>query len=124
MVHPGIHFKAVKGDTLFADPKLGQFRTYLPVKAVAVHAEVGRGITESEEARLYLHHLSSYVNCSNLGSDMAQLTTDDQAGPLIGLLLSLGHCLFAWPARMGRGPAGEFPIPLLGIGMTQAVHFR
>jgi hypothetical protein len=25
---------------------------------------------------------------------------------------------------MGRGPAGEFQVALLGIGMAQAVHFR
>lgn len=25
---------------------------------------------------------------------------------------------------MGAGPTCEFPVPLLGIGMAQAVHFR
>ncbi len=124
MVHPGIHFKAVESDTLFAHPKPGQERAYLPVKAVAVHAEVAKGITESEEAWLYMYHLTAYVNCSNLGSDMAQLGTASQAGTLIGLLLCPVQLPFTGTTCMGAGPAGEFSIPLLCIGMAQAVHFR
>ena len=68
--------------------------------------------------------LSAYVNRSYLFPDMAQLFADGQAGPLIGLSLCCGQLLFGRPTRMGRWPAGEFPIPLLGIGMAQAVHFR
>ena len=124
MVHPGIHFKAVKGDTLFADPKLSQFRTYFPVKAVAVHAEVGRSIAESDQAGLDLHALSAYINSSYLGSDMPQLGTYSQAGTLIGLPLCPGQLPFTGTTCMGAGPASKFPIPLLGIGMAQAVHFR
>ena len=70
---------------LFADPKLSEFRTYFPVKAVAVHAEVGRSIAESDQAGLDLHALSAYINSSYLGSDMPQLGTYGQAGTLIGL---------------------------------------
>jgi len=44
VVYPGIHFKAVESDALAADPELGQGRAHLPVKAVAIHAQVGRGI--------------------------------------------------------------------------------
>ena len=86
MVHPGIHFKAVEGDTLPADPELGQGGAYLTVKAVAVHAQVSRGIAEADQAGLDLHCLSAYVNCGYLLSDMAQLGTDGQAGLLVGLL--------------------------------------
>ena len=87
MVHPGIHFKAVEGDALPADPELGQGGAHLTVKAVAVHTQVGRGIAKSDQAGLDLHALSAYVNSSYLGPDMAQLGADGQAGPLIGLSL-------------------------------------
>ena len=123
MVHPGVHFKAVEGDTLPANTEFGQGGAHLPVKAVAVHAQVGRGIAESEEARLDLQRLSAYVNRGNLFPDMAQLLADGQSGPLIGLALYSGQCCFGGPAPVGRCPTGEFPIPLLGIGMAQAVHF-
>ena len=55
MVHPGIHFKAVEGDTLPADPELGQGGAHLPVESITVHAQIGRGIAESDQARLDLH---------------------------------------------------------------------
>jgi len=55
VVHPGIHFKAVEGDTLPADAKLGEGRAYLPVKAVAVHAQVGWGVAEADQSGLDLH---------------------------------------------------------------------
>ena len=55
MVHPGIHFKAIEGDTLPANAELGQFRAYIPVKAVAVHAQIGWGITESDQSGLDTH---------------------------------------------------------------------
>ena len=87
MVHPGIHFKAVEGDALPADTELGQGRAHLPVKAVAVHAQVGRGIAEADQAGLDLHRLSAHVDSSDLFSDMAQLGADGQAGLLIGLRL-------------------------------------
>jgi len=55
VVHPGIHFKAVEGDTLPADPKFSQGGAHLTVKAVAVHAQVGRGVAEADQAGLDLH---------------------------------------------------------------------
>ena len=122
MVHPGIHFKAVEGDTLFADPKLSQSGAYLPVKAVAVHAQVGWGIAEADQAGLDLQCLSAYVHSSNLFSDMALLFADCQAGLLVGLLLRQGQFLFGGPACMRRWPTGEFKIALLGIGVAQPVH--
>ena len=87
MVHPGIHFKAVEGDTLAADTEFGQGGAYLLVKAVAVHTQVGRGIAESDQAGLDLHALSAYVHSSYLGSDMAYFSTDGQAGLLVDLTL-------------------------------------
>ena len=87
MVHPGIHFKTVEGDTLPADTELGEGGAHLPVKAVAVHAQVGRGIAEADQAGLDLHALTAYVHCSYLGSDMAYFSTDGQAGLLVDLTL-------------------------------------
>jgi len=55
VVHPGIHFKAIEGDSLPADSEFGQGRAYLPVKAVAVHAQIGWGITESDQSGLDTH---------------------------------------------------------------------
>ncbi len=55
---------------------------------------------------------------------MPQLPADGHAGLLIRLLLRRGQVLLAGPAGMRRGPAGEFQVALLGIGMAQAVHFR
>ena len=57
MVHPGVHFKAVEGDALPADAELGEGRAHLPVKAVAVHTQVGRGVAEADQAGLDLHRL-------------------------------------------------------------------
>jgi len=48
VVHPGIHFKAVEGDTLSADTEFGQGGAHLPVEAVAVHAQVGGGVAEAD----------------------------------------------------------------------------
>ena len=67
MVHPGIHFKAVEGDTLPANSEFGQGRAHFPVEAVAVHAQVGRGVAKSDQAGLDLHgYLPRYtaVICS------------------------------------------------------------
>ena len=106
-----------------ADTKFSQGGAHLAVKAVAVHTQVGGGIAKAEQAGLDLHRLSSYVDCSYLFPDMAQLFADGQAGVLIPSFLSLAEFSFGRPARMGRWPAGEFPVPLLGIGVAQAVHF-
>ena len=101
MVHPGIHFKAVEGDSLPANSEFGQDGAHLPVEAVAVHAQVGWGVAEADQAGLDLHRLSPYVDRNNLCSDMAQLVADGQAGLLIGLMLRRGQFLFSWPASMG-----------------------
>jgi hypothetical protein len=124
LIHPGIHFKAVEGDTLPSDTELSQGRADIPVKAVAVHAQVGRGVAEADQSGLDLHRLSPNVNRSNLFPDMTQLFADSQAGLPIPLSLGLTEYSFGWATLMGRWPAGEFPIALLGIGMAQAVHFR
>jgi len=55
VVHPGIHFKAVEGDALAADTKFGQGGADFPVKAVAVHAQVGWGVAEADQSGLDLH---------------------------------------------------------------------
>jgi hypothetical protein len=55
VVHPGVHFKTIEGDTLPANSELGQGGAHLLVKAVAIHAQVGRGIAEADQSGLYLH---------------------------------------------------------------------
>jgi len=55
LLRPGVHFKAVKGDTLFADGNLRQLRPNIAIESVFVHAQVGRGIAEADQAGLDLH---------------------------------------------------------------------
>jgi len=45
------HFKQVKCDALATDWNLGQEAPDLPVESVLVHSEVGRGVTQPDEAR-------------------------------------------------------------------------
>jgi hypothetical protein len=47
----GIHFKAVEGNSLLADSNLCQVRPDVAIEAVLVHAEVPRGIPETNESR-------------------------------------------------------------------------
>ncbi len=91
MVHPGIHFKAVEGDTLPADPELGQGGAYLTVKAVAVHAQVSRGTAEADQAGLDMHCLSTQVHSGNLFALVAQLLADRETRQLVGIPLRLGE---------------------------------
>jgi hypothetical protein len=51
VVGPGIEVKPVKGDPLCADRYCQQKRSHLAIEAILVHAEVGRGIAQSDEAR-------------------------------------------------------------------------
>jgi hypothetical protein len=44
VVGPGIEVKTVEGDTLVPDGNLGQIGSYFGIEAVAVHAEVERGV--------------------------------------------------------------------------------
>jgi hypothetical protein len=62
LVHPRVHFKAVKGNALAADAEFRQGRAHFPVKAVAVHAQVVGGVSEPDQAGLDLHRLSPQVN--------------------------------------------------------------
>jgi hypothetical protein len=90
VLRPGIDFKSVEENGLIAQGHLGQGRADHAIKCILVDPEVGRGIAKSDKAGLDLHALSAYVNSSYLGSDMAQLGTDGQPGPLIGLSLCRG----------------------------------
>ncbi|HUV20256.1 MAG TPA: hypothetical protein VMZ32_00575 [Gammaproteobacteria bacterium] len=49
MLHPGVQFKSVEGDALFADADFNEIRPYLGVEAVAVHAQVARRIAEADQ---------------------------------------------------------------------------
>jgi len=56
---PRVQFKPVECHALGADRDLGEIAADLGVEAVAVHAEVGRRIAESDEAGENLHGGSS-----------------------------------------------------------------
>ena len=79
LVHPSVHFKAVEGDTLAADANFSQSRAQLPVKAIAVHAQIVGGVAEPDQTGLDLHRLSPQVDRGYLLPDMAQLPADGQA---------------------------------------------
>jgi hypothetical protein len=51
VVGPGIEVKAVEGDTLRADGDHGEERTHVAIEAIFVHAEIGRRVAQSDEAR-------------------------------------------------------------------------
>jgi hypothetical protein len=51
LIHPGLQFKSVESDTLFADRDLDEVRPHLGVEAVAVHAEIARCIAETNQSR-------------------------------------------------------------------------
>ena len=90
VVHPGIYFKPIESHALPADTNLGQSRANFPVKPVAVHAQVGGGVAQTDQAGLDLHRLSPYVDGSNLFPDMADFRADCQPGLPVGLLLRQG----------------------------------
>ena len=49
MVDPPVKFKTIKGHALAADADFGKLGAHLCVKPIPVHAEVTRGIAETEE---------------------------------------------------------------------------
>ena len=51
MIYPGVEFKSIEGDTLFADADFNEIRPYLGVKPVAVHTQVARYIPEADQSR-------------------------------------------------------------------------
>ena len=50
VVRPRIEVNAVEGDSLNADAKGEYVRPHFPVEAVLVHAEIGGGVAQSDEA--------------------------------------------------------------------------
>jgi len=44
VVHPGVQFKPVEGNALPADTDFSDSRPYFGVEAIAIHAEVMRGV--------------------------------------------------------------------------------
>ena len=50
VVHPCIEVNAVKGDSLNADAEGEDLRAHFAVEAVLVHAEIGGGVAQSDEA--------------------------------------------------------------------------
>lgn len=55
LLRPGVHFKPIKGYALLADGNRGQLCPNLAIESILVHAQVGRGITEADQAGLDLH---------------------------------------------------------------------
>jgi len=55
VLRPGVHFKPIKGYALLADGNLRQLCPNLAIESIPVHAQVGRGIAESDKAGLDLH---------------------------------------------------------------------
>jgi hypothetical protein len=51
LIHPGVQFKSVESDALFADTDFDEVRPHLGVEAVAVHAEIARRIAEANQPR-------------------------------------------------------------------------
>ena len=51
MVDPSVKFKPIKGHALAADADFGKLGAHLCVKPIPVHAEVTRGVAETEKPR-------------------------------------------------------------------------
>jgi hypothetical protein len=51
LIYPGIQFKSVEGDALFANADFDEIRPYLGIEAVTIHAEVARRIPEANQSR-------------------------------------------------------------------------
>jgi hypothetical protein len=51
LVGPGIEVKLVKRDSLRADGDHIQERTNVAIEAIFVHAKIGRGVAQPDEAR-------------------------------------------------------------------------
>jgi len=51
VLHPGVQFKPVEGDTLPTDGNVGETRPDLAIEAVAVHAEIGWRVAKTYEPR-------------------------------------------------------------------------
>ena len=49
MIHPGVQFKAVERNSLSTDRDFSELRADFGVEAIAIHAEVARGVAETEE---------------------------------------------------------------------------
>lgn len=125
LLRPGVHFKPIKGNALFADGNLREAYSNLPVESVLVHSQVAGGITQTNKSGKNRSHLSApQVHGSDLLSDMAQLFAYRQACLMIPSSLNVAEFFFGRPTRMGRWPAREFLVALLGIGVAQAMHFR
>lgn len=67
--------------------------------------------------------LPAKINRCDLLTFMSQFLADCQAClPIYGLLFS-GQCLDGWATCRRCRPSGQITVPLLRIGVAQAVHF-
>ena len=51
VVGPGIEVKPVKGDALRTNWNHAEERTDVAIEAIFIHAEIGRGVAQSDETR-------------------------------------------------------------------------
>jgi hypothetical protein len=51
LLHPGVQFKSVEGDALFADADFSQIRPYFSVEPIAIHAEILGHVAEADQSR-------------------------------------------------------------------------
>jgi len=51
LIRPRIEVKAIESNSLRTDRDRGKERTYVAIEAIFVHAEVGGGVAQAEEAR-------------------------------------------------------------------------
>jgi hypothetical protein len=51
VVRPGIEVKTIEGNSLRTDRDCGKEGTHVAIEAISVHAEVGWGVAQANEAR-------------------------------------------------------------------------
>jgi len=50
MVYPVVKIKAIEGSALLSDANFNKIRTDLGIKAVSIHAQIGRRVSEAEQS--------------------------------------------------------------------------
>jgi hypothetical protein len=53
VVRPGIEVKTIEGNSLRTDRDRAKEGTYVAIEAIFVHAEIGWGVAQADEARQY-----------------------------------------------------------------------
>ena len=80
LLDPGVQFKAIKGDALGTDRDFREFRSYLGVKPVAVHAEIERRVAKADEAREQGRVVLHATTATAIGVAVIRVSRSDDAG--------------------------------------------